>query len=680
MRFSKPVRWILYTIGGLFAGLFLILLFLAFVRISIDLSSHKGLVEKTASLALDRTVKVDGKIAISTSLQPIFSLEGLRILNPKGFQEGDFLKMKTAEIQLRVLPLLLGKLKISKFNVNGLSVMLVENKTGDVNWAFQPPEESKPEVSPEPDAPTEKDPLELTSDSLVLTRLVLEDISVDFRRPEMDEHLQFKIEECTGTMLPGKPMVLSMQGMLLKELFTTQVEIGSLLELLENNRSWMNIKTEIAQTRFQFEGTLDLALALKSLQLKASVTGDRLDSLNELLHLDLPPLKSYSASAQLTLRGDKQDFSDFVIQVGESKLTGKLTADFSKTRPDVVIELSSPLIQLDDFDTGDWSLEGSNTAEPMDKAQEKKGTDADPAQKKMPAPDEAVDELLSAEVLERVNVRMNVKAQKVKSGSDELGSGSLTATLKDGHFSIDPLKLNIPGGSFSVVASLYPNKKAPQASIQALMENFDFGVLVRRASPKADMGGLINLDVDLRSAADSFDTLMASANGHFDFSGRLKNLKAGIVDLWAVNLIAVVAATEGDQTSKINCVVGRWAMQDGILHPDIFLIDTTKIRICGKGRVDFKKEHLDLKMAPAAKKPEFFSLATPIEVNGPIADFGVGVQPGGLVGTTIRFLTSPVHVPVRRLFGKNLPADGADVCSMAIGPSNRSQEPPAGCK
>jgi uncharacterized protein involved in outer membrane biogenesis len=588
--------------------------------------------------------------------------------------------MNTAEIQLRVLPLLMGKLKISKFNVNGLAVMLVENKTGGVNWAFEMPDESKPEVSPEPEAPAEKDSFELTSDSLVLTQLVLEDISVDFRRPEMDEPLQFKIEECTGTMLPGKPLVLSMQGALLKEPFTTQVEIGSLQELLENNRSWMNIKTEIAQTRFEFEGTLDLAQALKSLQLKASVTGARLDTLNRLLDLDLPPLKTYTASAQLTVRETRQDLSDFVIQVGKSKLTGKLTADFSKTRPDVVIELSAPLIQLNDFDTGDWSPENNNTAGPMDKAEEKKKTDPVPAQEKTPAPDDSVDELLSAEVLERVNVRMNVRAQKVKSGSDELGSGSLTATLTNGHFSIDPLKLNIPGGSFSVAASLYPDKKAPQASIRALMENFDFGVLVRRADPKADMGGTINLDVDLKSAADSFDTLMANGNGYFDFSGRLKNLKAGIIDLWAVNLIAAVAATKDDQASKINCVVGRWAMQDGILEPDIFLIDTTKIRICGKGRVDFKKEHIDLKMAPAAKKPEFFSLATPMEVNGHFADFGVGVQPGGLVGTTVRFITSPVHVPVRRLFGKKLPADGADVCSIAIGPSNRSQKAPAGCK
>ena len=41
---------------------------------------------------------------------------------------------------------------------------------------------------------------------------------------------------------------------------------------------------------------------------------------------------------------------------------------------------------------------------------------------------------------------------------------------------IDPVKLNIPGGSFSLAASLKPDLKAPQASVRAVMEKFDFGV------------------------------------------------------------------------------------------------------------------------------------------------------------------------------------------------------------
>lgn len=75
---------------------------------------------------------------------------------------------------------------------------------------------------------------------------------------------------------------------------------------------------------------------------------------------------------------------------------------------------------------------------------------------------------------------------------------------------------------------------------------------------------------------------------------------------------------------------------------------------------------------------EYFSLATPVEVNGKFSDFGVGIQPGGLIGTAVKFIVSPVSATIRRLLGKELPADGKDVCAMSIGPENRSVKLPAG--
>jgi len=514
----------------------------------------------------------------------------------------------------------------------------------------------------------------------VLAKLVLEDILVDYRRPGLAEPLQFKIDECTGDMLPGRPFILSMKGMLLNEPYVTSIEIGSLKELVEESRSRMEIKNEIAKTRFDFAGSVDLARALRSLQLNAVVTGEHLDSLNGLLELDLPPLKSYTAAAQLALQRDRLELSNLVLQVGKSKLTGKMTADRTKGKPDVVIDLNSPLIQLNDFDVGDWSPEKGDAGQPDGGEGGNKKPETAKTDKEKLSADQVAEELLSPKVLKKINVRMNVKAQKVMSGADALGSGVLTATLKDGQFALDPAKLNVPGGSYTMAATLKPDPKAPEASLRMLMKNFDFGVLVRRANPKADMGGTVNLDVDLKSSANSFEKLMANSNGYFDFSGRLENLKAGIIDLWAVNIIAAVATGKDKKPSEINCVIGRWTMKDGLLTPNIFMIDTTKIRICGKGQVDFKKETIDLKMAPTPKKPEFFSLATPMEVRGKFADFGVGIQAGGLFGTTIRFIASPVTVPLRRLFSKDLPGDGSDVCGMAIGPENRSAKAPAGCK
>ena len=669
MPVFKPLRWILYIAGGLITSVLLIIILLSIIRIPIDLSNQKSMVESAASLALGRTVKIDDKIVISTSLRPVFSLEGLRISNPKDFEEGNFLNMKTAEIRVHVLPLLMGKIKVAKFSVKGIAITLMENKQGEVNWSSKPPVEGKSEAPPEPKSSTRENQLELTSDSLVLAKLDLVDIAVDYHRPGMAEPMQFKIDECTGTMLPGKPFILSMKGKLLNEPYTTEIEIGSLQELIEESRSRMAIDAKIAKTQFNFAGTIDLANATKRLHLKTSVTGAQLDSLNGLLNLDLPPLKSYKAAAEFSMQRERIELNDFVIQVGNSQLTGNMIAEKSGGTPKVTLELDSPLIQLNDFDVGKWSPEKSDSEDPDAEDGQEKRSDAVNA-----------GELLSPEVLAKLNVRMDVKAEKVMSGKDELGSGVLTVTLKDGRFTADPVSLNIPGGSFFMAASLKPDKTAPEASVRATIENFDFGVPVRRAKPKADMGGIINLDVDLKSSADSFNDLMANSNGYFDFSGRLENLKAGIIDLWAVNVIAAVISREKENQSKINCLVGRWTMKDGVLKPDVFLIDTTKIRICGKGQINFKDGHIDLKMAPTPKKAEYFSLATPVEVKGNFNDFGVGIQPGGLLGTTVKFIASPVTTTFKRLVNQKLPADGNDVCAIPIGPEDRSAKPPVGCK
>jgi uncharacterized protein involved in outer membrane biogenesis len=670
MAVSKILRWSLYGIGGLIAALLLVILVLAFLRIPIDLSAHKSMVESAAGLALGRSVKVDDRIVITTSLRPIFSLERLRIENPKDFGTGDFLTMNSARIQLKLLPLLMGKVHIAEIRVKGFSVNLAVNQDGVANWTSRrAPSETKTPAVPDERKRPEAPQLQLTSDSLVLTEVTLEDISVSYRSPDTSEALQFKIDTCKGRMLPGDPFDLTMQGIFLQEPFSSQVKIGSLQELLEKSASWMEIRTEIAKTRFDFAGRLDLVRAASSLNLKTAVSGDRLDSLNGLLKLDLPPLQSYHTAADLTLRRQRIDLTDLTIQVGDSRLQGTMSLEKNGPRLKSNLDFNSPMIQLDDFELGDWSPEAGDP---------EKTAGGHDAAKSDAKGGERVRELLSPEVLEKIDARLMIKAKRVLSGSDELGSGSMTATVNGGRFSVDPLKLNIPGGTFVLAAVLKPDPRAPEASLRIVTKNFDFGIPVRRVNPKGDMGGHINLDVDLISKADSFDRLMANGRGHFDYSGRLENIKAGIIDLWAVNLIAAIVSREDD--SKINCVVGRWTMKEGVLTPEVFLIDTTRIRICGRGQADFKNDRIELAVTSRPKRPEFFNLATPVEIKGSLSDFGIGIPAGGLVGTVVKFVTSPVHVPIRRLAGEKLPAGGDDVCGMPIGGKERAVEAPPGCK
>ncbi len=684
MRLPRLFRWLIWLAAGIIGLILSLLVFLTFIKIPVDLTGQKDLVEWAASRSLDRHVEIDGKIIVTTSLWPSFRVEGVRLRNPEGFEAGDLAVMETATVTVGVLPLLKWKMHIQEFTVKGVALTLIENEKEAVNWA--PRTAGKPIEAVSEKKKPEEGRIALTSDSLVLTKLSVENIRVSYQRPDLKEPLEIQIDTCQGSALVGEPFVLSITGKLFKEPFDAAIKVGSLKEFVEENRSWSEISLNIAKTRFETAGYIDTSHTIRKMDLKASVQGDRLDSLDGLLKLDLPPLTSYFAKALLSGQKDRIELSDFEIRAGQSRLSGKLLIHKTGSRTTASMELSAPQIQLNDFVFENWSLEGGGrdkTGRIPDAVPKQQSATSDQSSQAITLENERIKDLFSQEFLSRFDARITLMAEKVLSGTDTLGSGSMTATLKEGRFSIDPIRLDIPGGIFSFGVSIKPGVESSSAAMKMRMKNFDFGILARRARPDTTMGGKLNLDVKLKSKAKDWKSLLTNASGYVDFSGNPENLQAGILDFWAVNLIAAISASAESRdkgpASKINCVLCRWSVKDGILKPDAFVIDTTKIRICGEGKIDLKKERIDLVVAPSPKKSQFFSLATPLAVKGKFADFRMGIQTGGLIGTSIRFITSPFVVPFARLIDKGLPEDGGDVCGMDLGPENRPEKPLPGC-
>lgn len=680
---KRLFRWLFRMLLGL---LLLVILFLAvvtFLKIPIDLSRFKEPVETLVSKAIHRQVTISDSIVVSTSLTPYFTIEGLEIANPEGFSQDTFMYLGAARIQVKLLPLLRWKVHIPELTVSGVKVNLVEEKDGRVSWQFagdnrSPATNTSAERQPGNEA--QRPEVELSGDSVVVHKLNLENIEVNWFESGQLQPQKYQVEKCSGTMVPGKPLNLDVTGSLLEVPYTVNVAIASLEEFISNNSSWMDIGFEIAQTSFTFSGRVNLAEAHRSLELKASVGGASLSSLNELLKLDLPPLKNYHVEADMMLKDDYLELSNFTVTTGESSLRGKAVVDTTGAETMVTVDLKSPHVQIDDFTFDDWSWTGDEevraAADEQTARIEKKGENT-PEEKSQASRNRKI---LDPEVLADFDARLSVQAREVISGSDMLGSGVLKMELQDGKLGVDPLELKVPGGGIRLQASLKPGSEQSMATLRVEMKSFDIGVFVRRTKPEAKMGGLVNLDIDLQAEAASLDQMLANGNGYFDFSGQLTDLGAGIIDLWAVNLIASIVSRTDENQSTINCAVGRWTVTDGLLTPDVFFIDTSKIRICAKGAVDFKKEQIDLTIAPTPKRAEFFNLATPLEVHGSFADIDLGIKKTALVGTALKFITSPVHVPLQRMVNERIPRDGSDACPAVLGPDNRSDLSVEGCR
>lgn len=396
--------------------------------------------------------------------------------------------------------------------------------------------------------------------------------------------------------------------------------------------------------------------ATPSLSYRMQVEGQRLDGFDPFVGVSMPPLGPYTLSTLITVRENHFALRDLEVRVGESDLEGSMSIDVSGDRPRARITLATDVLQLDDFIFDNWSM-----VDPTD------GTPGDDAQASRAIESESIDALLSREAMTLIDAELAVQVSRVRLGAEDLGGGNLGVRLENGRLDVHPIHLNIPGGSLDMALTLEPGEEALFASARTDIEHFDYGVLARRAKPDTDMGGRISLDMAMQARAERAEDLMREANGHMLLGIWPDNIEADVFDLWTVNLlIAIMPTVDEGPRSRVNCVIAGVEFADGVATQTSLLMDTTNMQVGGEVRADFRTEKIDVYLKPSAKVPQFFSLATPVQVDGSFSDFGVAPAPGALVGTVIRMLTSIVTVPVQRLFQEEIPEDGEAACAIAF--------------
>jgi hypothetical protein len=458
---------------------------------------------------------------------------------------------------------------------------------------------------------------------------------------------------------PGAPVYLDLLGSLDAVPISIAIQTAKAADLIRQNLSIpfkLNVSTSGAA--IQLAGDVDRPFSKKDIELALDMSAVRLDNLGSLAHTALPPWGPIMASGKFHMSANGYELSSLLLQVGESQLNGFGKMDTKATPPRIDVALTAPSIQLDDFKTDEGAVL------PV------KPVVVEQAKSKVAARQQAreaslkTQKMLSPEILKRQNAFFNVRVDQVVSGEDMLGSGKLNAQLQDGRADVSSL-VNTLGGSASLAMSYEPGEKEVAINLRIEAKNFDYGVLARRVDKKSEMSGVLSLDVNVNSRTPFLSDTLAHGKGYVDFAVWPQNLKSGLLDVWAVNvLMALLPAIDSSNESKVNCAIGRFVLADGKLADKGIVIDTSRMRVTGKGSVDFNKEEINLYVQPKAKTPQFLSLAIPIELSGSFDDFSVGVRTSDVVGTVGQFVTSVIWVPMQMMFGKEIPADGKDVCQV----------------
>lgn len=415
-------------------------------------------------------------------------------------------------------------------------------------------------------------------------------------------------------------------------------------------------------TRLSLSGTMNRDIDARDVELGMKVQGERFNQLDKLLHVSLPPWGPWSAAGRFRMSTRGYEVEDLQLKVASSTLNGRGSLVTSTGRPRLDVALHAPLIQLDDFRLNGWS---ATEAQPTNAASADLALDQEALRKLAAEKSDQIQGLLSQATLKKIDASLSVRVERVMSGKDVLGNGDIVVRLRDGRADIGPIKVEMPGGSAVWSLAYEPTDREVMARLKIDVDNFDYGVLGRRIKPDTDIDGRFTLHANVSSRTPRLSQILRHGSGHIDFAVWPKNLRSGVFDMWAVNVLtALLPAINPNNESRINCAVGRFGLDNGKLTQRALVIDTSQMRVTGNSSVDFGDEKLNIRLQPQAKTAQFLSLATPIEVSGSFSKFQVGVRPGDVVETMVRLATSIVWVPIKKLFSEKVPVDGSDVCLL----------------
>jgi uncharacterized protein involved in outer membrane biogenesis len=464
---------------------------------------------------------------------------------------------------------------------------------------------------------------------------------------------------------PGKPLSIILEAQINESPVEILITGSTLLDYTrEGEKLPLVVNLKLGGAKIKLSTQVARPIDTSNLALQLEATGDNINGFDPLLGTDLPPLGPYSIKGGFALTPKGYEIHRLLLTVGDSQLAGDFALDAIARPYRLDVSLHSKRLQLNDFDTGDWTSQDA-------------GKDTTGASRKAEKPAEAVDQqkaakkeklrkLLSQATLSKINANIEVKVDQVLSGADKLGDGHLVLALDKARLTLDPVHIGLPGGDANMSFLFHPQGNKGDIAVKALVTQFDYGVLARRIDPKSDVSGHLSLDVDLSAHINNPDALLENAQGHFDFGLWPGDMDASLIDMWAVNVVSsLMSEMDKSEHSRVNCIIVGFSAEAGVMQQKVIFADTSEMRIGGKAKVDFRNKTIEIYAAPKAKKPQFFSLATPVGMTGTFDKFGVSLSPIDVTATVVSFITSPVFVPIRSLFADDKEVDGEQACKIA---------------
>ena len=311
--------------------------------------------------------------------------------------------------------------------------------------------------------------------------------------------------------------------------------------------------------------------------------------------------------------------SDGQARLGRTKVSGLLSGDLRGARPSFKGQLHSPRVHLADF--------GLTPLAPLDAQAAGDGQVAPSA----PAPARLFDDRpLPLERLNALDLDLEVQIDAIEGVVLAIDQATARLTLIDGALEVSPVRFGSVGGRAEVHVEIDAAAPTPAWRLSALADDAQLGELWRELATQVPLEGELDLELDLQARGRSPRALAASLDGALSLAverGRIKSRLFGLTTMHPLGWLFARSTRRG--YSKLDCVIARFDVRDGVAEARTLLVDTPDAIVTGTGSIDFTRETIDLRMQPRGKHRSLVGSATPFTIRGDLAAPAVSVSAAG---------------------------------------------------
>lgn len=650
---SAVFRRSLAGLAALFVVLVLVVLFFPWDVL-------RGPINRHVSAQLGRRFEITRHLSVRLGRSTTVRADGVEVANPEWATEPYLLKASVAEFDIKLWPLLFGKVELPRIALTAPQFGLQIEPDGRRTWALAR------DTSDESAVP-------------VIGSLLVDQGSLKYLAAAQGANIAVTFSlspELAGTL----PLSYKAAGKWKNEVFSASGRSGGVLQLRAKTQAPFPIEISAlaGKTSLKARGSIANLADFAGLDATFDLRGRNLEELYKLVGVVLPSTPPYKVSGKLARHGKVWAVSQIQGVLGSSDINGALRFDQSAAVPVLTGNLQSKLLDFGDLGPMIGATPAaSKAAEASAKAQagtEQPGRSPASSRKVLPAT------ILSLDRLQAMDADVTYSAANIRHVQAlPLDKGSAHIKLNAGVLQLSPFSLGVAGGS--VAGSLKIDSNVAPAAFTARLDvrAVQLNQLFPEVETTRSSLGKISGQFDFQGRGASVAQILGSASGQVAVlmgKGEISNILLEFIGLDGGEVVKFLV--RGDRNVQLRCAAAAFDVNQGLMTSKAIVLDTTDTVVNGRGQVSLAHETLDIVLEPAPKDRSILSLRSPLRIGGTFASPSAGPDKGALAGRAgIALLLGAIN-PLLALAatietGPGQDADCSEVLAQAARPNAGSR-------